>query len=217
MFAVERVEILPDRAARPFFVGPVDVSSRDALEPAGVGLDHAGIDREPLAADQTDVHATPHDALEHMAQHIAVAKPTVTVVRERRVIRHPVLEPETAEPAIGQVHLDLLAQPAVRADRMAIAQQHDPDHQLRINRRAAGVAVIRCQLGAQPTQVEYGIEPTYEVIRRNPIVEAKLVEQTVLTSQLLTHHDPDPSSTTTRAQNHDASLKSTGVLQHPQP
>ena len=113
MFAVERVEILPDRAARPFFVGPVDVSSRDALEPAGVGLDHAGIDREPLAADQPGVHATPHHALEHVAQYVAVAEPAMPVDRKRRMVRHPVLKTEPAKPAVGQVHLDVLAQPAI--------------------------------------------------------------------------------------------------------
>jgi hypothetical protein len=50
-----------------------------------------------------------------------------------RVIRHIALEAEAAEPPIGQVQMDLLAKPALRADAMTVADDQHTDQQLGID------------------------------------------------------------------------------------
>ena len=68
------------------------------------------------------------------------------VLGEGRVIRHIGLEAEPAEPPVGQVEMNLLAQSTLGADAVAVAHQQHPDHQLRVDRGAADVAVIRRQV-----------------------------------------------------------------------
>ena len=104
---------------------------------AGIRLHHAGIDREAFALDQTRIHAGPHHRLEYMAEHVAVAEAAVTIDRKRRMVGHLVVEIEPAEPSIGQVQLDFLAQPPLEADAVAVAHDQHPDHQLGINRWSA--------------------------------------------------------------------------------
>lgn len=50
------------------------------------------------------------------------------------MIRHASVEPETAEPAICQVKVDLLAQPSLGADAEAVSDDEHPDHQFGIDR-----------------------------------------------------------------------------------
>ena len=57
-----------------------------------------------------------------------------------------------AEPAVGQVEVDLLAD-----------QQH-PDHQLRVNRGAADVAVMLSQAGADEREIENGVDAAQQMI-----------------------------------------------------
>src|SRR5580700_8310473 len=66
-----------------------------------------------------------HRRLEHLAQQIAVAEAAVPVLREGRVVRHRALEPEPTEPAVAEVQVYFLAQPPLRADAEAVADdQH---------------------------------------------------------------------------------------------
>jgi hypothetical protein len=53
------------------------------------------------------------------------------------MIRNSVLDTELAEPTIGEVHLHFTADQSFRADRKDIPYDQHPDHQLRIDRRAA--------------------------------------------------------------------------------
>jgi hypothetical protein len=53
------------------------------------------------------------------------------------------LDAEAAEPAIGEVELDLTAQRAFRADGEHIADDEHPDHQHRIDRGAADRRIVR--------------------------------------------------------------------------
>jgi hypothetical protein len=76
-----------------------------------------------------------------MAQEIARAEAAMAVLREGRMIRHLACQAEPAEPPVGQVQMDLLAQPAFRADAVAIADDQHADQQLRVDRRPAGLAV----------------------------------------------------------------------------
>jgi hypothetical protein len=49
------------------------------------------------------------------------------------MVGHLVFEAEPAEPPIGEVELDLTTEPALGADRVAVADQEHPDHQLGID------------------------------------------------------------------------------------
>ena len=102
---------------------------------AGIGLDHAGINREAFAFDQAGCHAGRNDTLEYMTQDIALPEAMQPVLRERRVVRDLVVKVEPAEPAIRQMKLDLLGQLALRAQAVAITNNQHPDHQRRIDRR----------------------------------------------------------------------------------
>jgi hypothetical protein len=56
------------------------------------------------------------------------------VLGEGRVVGHVALKPKPAEPAIGEVEMHLLAQPALGPHAHAIADDQHPDHQLGIHR-----------------------------------------------------------------------------------
>src|SRR6187455_3633346 len=142
-------EVLTHRTSRTVSLAPVDgLGSGYSPGSVGVCLDDAGIDRKALATDQALAHAAPQHALEDVAEGVALAKAPMTVLGEGRVIGHRSIQVEPAEPAIGQVQLNLLAQPALGADTEAVADDQHPDHQLRIDRRAPRVAVERSEMMA---------------------------------------------------------------------
>jgi hypothetical protein len=91
----------------------------------------------------------------------------MTVLREGRVIRHLALQAQAAEPAIGQVQMHFLAEPALRANAEAIADEQHPDHQLRVDRRTSDLAVEGPQVSAHAGQVDEPIDRTQQVIGRN--------------------------------------------------
>ena len=67
--------------------------------------------------------------------------------------------------------MDFLAQPALGPDAEAVTHDQHPHHQLRINRGPPGVAVERCEVLAQLTQVEKRSIAAQQVIGGNVIVE----------------------------------------------
>ena len=114
---IERIEILAHRPAGPGKIVPVDGlrSFRRALL-VRIGPDQAGINREALASDEPFVDAALDGGLEQLAQEIAVPEAAVPVLRERRVVWDRSLQAEPAEPAIGEVEVDLVAEPALGPD-----------------------------------------------------------------------------------------------------
>jgi hypothetical protein len=94
----------------------------------GVRCDQAGIDGEPFAADKPFGHAASHDGLEQVAQNIAVAESAMTVAREGRMIGYSAIEPQAAEPAVGQVQMDLFTQAPFGPDAPAVPNDKHPDH-----------------------------------------------------------------------------------------
>ena len=64
-------------------------------------------------------------------------------------MRDLVVEIELAEPSVGKVQLDFLAQTALVSDAVAVSDDEHPDHQFGIDRRAADVAVKGLQLLVQ--------------------------------------------------------------------
>src|SRR6266508_4147384 len=108
---------------------------------ASIGLHHAGVDGEALALDKTGVHARPDHRLEYLPEDVALAEAAVAIDRECRVIGDVVVEIEPAEPPVGKVQFNLLAQPSFKADAVAVTDNQHPDHQLRIDRGTANVAI----------------------------------------------------------------------------
>jgi hypothetical protein len=92
---------------------------------------HHGQNAEDLAAftaHQSCPHAGAHHAIKDAPKCLAFTEAAVPVYRERRVIRHGVLQAQPAKAAIGEVEVDLPAQPALRTDRIAVADDQHPDH-----------------------------------------------------------------------------------------
>ena len=93
------------------------------------------------------------------------------------MVRNLIVEIELAEPAIGKVQRHLLAQPPFMTNAIAVTNQEHPDHQLGIDRGSADVAVKRLQLFVQIAQngCREHVDPSQQVVRRDHLVEAKLV------------------------------------------
>ncbi len=112
-FVVQRVEIFAHGTRR---IVRVDLACRPILGVTRVLLldiraYQAGVDCKALTANQAFLHATRNRRLEHMAQQIAFAEATMTVLGKARVIRDAVRQIEAAEPPIGEVQMHLLAKP----------------------------------------------------------------------------------------------------------
>src|SRR5262245_40973478 len=71
------------------------------------------------------------------------------VLGEGGVIGDSAIEPEPAEPSIGQIEMNLLAQPSLRAYAEAVAYDEHAHHQLGIDRGPSDAAVEPSQLPPQ--------------------------------------------------------------------
>ena len=58
-------------------------------------------------------------------------------------LNHVSTKPGATQPAVSQVQMHFLAQPALGPYGEAVTDDQHPDHQLRIDRGAAGVAIER--------------------------------------------------------------------------
>ena len=103
------------------------------------------------------------------------------------------LQPEPAEPAIGQVQMHLLAEASLRADAEAVADDQHPDHQLGIDRRAPHGAVEWRQLPPHLRQIDEAVDRPQEMIARHMRIEREVVEQRTLFDLPLSHHQLSPS------------------------
>ena len=81
-----------------------------------------------------------------------------------------------------EVELDLTTEPALGADRVAVADQEHPDHQLGIDRGTSRVTVERREIGPQPARIESGVDPAQQMIRRNAFLEIEFVDQPILST-----------------------------------
>ncbi len=98
------------------------------------------------------------------------------------------VQAQAAEPAVGKVEVDLLAEPPLRADAQAVAHQQHPDHQLGVDRGPAGQAVERGQVRPHALQVDEAIHGPEQVVRRDMPLQRELVEQLGLIAPPLAHH-----------------------------
>ena len=94
------------------------------------------------------------------------------------MVRNLVVKIEAAEPAIGEVQLDLLAQPPLKAYAVAVANDQHPDHQLGVDRWSADLAVERHQLLAKLTQYpgHNRIDPAQQMARWDTPFEVEQVK-----------------------------------------
>ncbi len=84
--------------------------------------------------------------------------------------------------------MDFLAQPALRADAQAVADDQHADHEFGIDRGPASVAVERSQMLAQFAEIEETVNAPQQVIVWDVVFEVECVEQLVL-NNAPTHHD----------------------------
>ena len=115
-----------------------------------------------------------------------------------------VVEIEATKPAIRKVKLDLLAQPPLGADAIAIADDQHPDHRLWINRGPANAAIKARQPIAKLNQYpgHHRIDPAQKMARWNAPFEVEQVKQLALIAGLSTHHDKSPPLDAASARNH---------------
>jgi len=84
--------------------------------------------------------------------------------------------------------MHLVAQPSLRPDAEAVPDDQHPDHQLRIDRWPPCVAVIRCEVAPQITQVEDAVDAAEKMVGGNVRLEVKGIEELLLRRALLSHH-----------------------------
>src|SRR6185369_10978410 len=85
------------------------------------GLDQARIDCESFTTDQSLLNAAAQDALEYATEEIALPEAAMPVLGERRVIWHCSIQTEPAEPSIGQIEVNFIAQAPLRSDAKAVS------------------------------------------------------------------------------------------------
>ena len=158
----------------------------------GVGGDQAGVDGEGLAADQALGHAARDDRLEQLAQQVALTEAPVPVLGEGRVVRNLAVQPQAAEPAVGEVEVDLLAEPALGADAEAIADQQHADQQLGIDRGTSDRAVEGSKMRPHALQIDEAVDRPKQMILGHVPLERELVEERPLIHPTITHHGVSP-------------------------
>ena len=82
------------------------------------------MNREALPSDEPRQDAALDDRFEQPAEHVALGKAAVAVLRERGVVRHWLVQPEAPEPAIRQVQMHLSQRR--RSERMP--NEYRPPH-----------------------------------------------------------------------------------------
>ena len=106
------------------------------------------------------------------------------------MVRHFAVEAQPAEPAVGQVEVDFLAQAPLGADTKAVPHQQHPDHQLGINRRPTHRAVVRLKVDPNARQIDEPVNRPQHVIARDMPFQAKAVKQRLLHHSPFAHHRP---------------------------
>ena len=99
------------------------------------------------------------------------------------------VEPKTAEPPVGQIEMNLIAQPPLRADAEAVTHNQHPDHQFGIDRWSANGAVERRQLPPQFAKLHEPVDRAQQMVGRNVPFERELIEQRSLLDLPMPHHD----------------------------
>ena len=183
---VQHRKILIDGPAHR--LGRQALVARHAALTVGVSPDQTGIHGKAFAADQAFGDAAADHRLEQLAQQIAVAEAAMPVLREGRVVRHVTVEAETAEPPIRQIEVHLLAEPPLRANAAAIADEQHAYQQFRVDRGSPDRAVERRHMSPHALQVHESINRPQQMVGGNMPLQRELVEQRRLIDLPLAHH-----------------------------
>src|ERR1700752_3217508 len=116
----------------------------------------------------------------------------MTVLGKRGVMGNLLIETESSKPAPGQMHLQFLDQLALAGDAIEIADQQNAQEEFWIDRGSARIAVGVLQLLTNEIEADVPVKETEEVVFRNLIFNAKVVEQRLGTG-VLSHHNPQAS------------------------
>jgi len=115
---IKGCQILLHRAAGPRRITiPAPILTRDRALLVGIGRNQADINCKAFTTNQTGRDARLDDPLEHPAKNISIAETLVAGARERRMIRHSILDAQLAEPAIGE--FTCTSRQISRSDRIA--------------------------------------------------------------------------------------------------
>jgi hypothetical protein len=101
------------------------------------------------------------------------------------------IKPQATEPPIGEIEVDLLAHPPLRANAEAVADDQHAYHQLGIDRGPSHIAVIGPQMRPQIRQVDETVDLAKHVIVGDVPLEAEAVKQRLLHHPPLAHHRPN--------------------------
>src|SRR5262249_60922296 len=112
---------------RPLGLGVTSTGGLDTALAMSVRHDQTGIDGKALATDQALDHTAPNHRFEQFAQKVGVAEAAVACLGKGRVVWHLAFETQSAEPAIPEVPVNLLAKPAFRGEDGATAPCHESD------------------------------------------------------------------------------------------
>jgi hypothetical protein len=123
-----------------------------------------------------------------MPQQFALAKAAMPVLREGGVVGNAVGQIETSKPPIRQVQMYLFAQPSFRSDAEAVADKQHTDQQLRVDQRAASVAVEVCEMRSDAGQINEPINRPQQVVLGHMVLQRELVEQCRLRFLPRSHH-----------------------------
>jgi hypothetical protein len=109
----------------------------------------------------------PTSSLEQVTKKIAIAEAAVSVFGEGRVVGHVAIEPQPAKPAIAQIEMNLVAQPPLGPDAIAVADQQHPDHQFWVDRGATYLAIVRLNVNPNARQIDEPIDFAKHVVARD--------------------------------------------------
>src|SRR4029077_12621820 len=87
------------------------------------------------------------------------------------------VQSESAEPAIGEIKVNFVAEAALGTNAHAVADDQHADHQLGIDRGPAHLAVKRLQRLADIIEGEVTVDAPEHVIDRDVFLKAEIIEQ----------------------------------------
>lgn len=112
---VERRQLFPHGSCRGVRVAK-RLDGFHAPATSAIAINETTIHSKAFAGHKTSCAALFDNLLEQRPINLAVAKPAIAVLGEGRMVGHGPRQPQPAEPAIGQIEMDFIAQLALRAD-----------------------------------------------------------------------------------------------------